>query len=625
MSALFGALSMRGAPLPPGLGSKMAHALAQRPAEAQGFHQQGPLLLGARSQWLAEEDEGQSPPWEDPQSGVFVLFDGRLDHRERLSSELGHLRGRSDAALVAAALSRWGADFVSRLRGDFALCLWDPRERTLLLARDAFGVRPLYWALTASGVLLFASQARPLFAHPELARELDALRIGQYLVGVFADAERTFFRGVERLAPGHRLLVRPGGAAPSKQRYFAFDPRRELAPRSNAEFAEQFRELFLTAVRVRTRTCAPLGCLLSGGVDSSGLLGALRELAPAREIPCFSARFVDFPEIDEGHWLALLDGPNVVRAELRADRIRPLADLDALHAALDEPFHAPNLFIYYALARLARAHGTRVLLDGLDGDTVVDHGYGALRELLLHGRPRRFARALRALHRRMGVSYREMLRDFVFQPERQALLETFARFRLAPSGYASAEFARASGLLEDLARRAPDVLAPPTTLRALHHRALTHPILPFYLEVYDKVAAILGVEHRHPYFDLELMEFCLALPSEQRLFDGWDRVIQRRAFTGLVPEPIRARQGKSVWTHNFERQLFHGQGERIRSLLVSPASPLAGYCDLDRLRRDLPELEAGRLPERVMDLWSALTLGAWLQTGAGRWPEAAPL
>ncbi len=184
-------------------------------------------------------------------------------------------------------------------------------------------------------------------------------------------------------------------------------------------------------------------------------------------------------------------------------------------------------------------------------------------------------------------------------------------------GYLSVDFARESGLVADLEARTEPLLTAPRTLRAQHHRALTDPILPFYLEVYDKVAASLGVEHRHPYFDRSLIEFCLALPSEQRLFEGWDRVIQRRAFIGLVPEPIRARQSKSVWTRNFERQLLgSGERERIRAVIEGPASPLAGYCDLVRMRRDLPALEAGELPERVMDFWSALSLGLWLGAGS---------
>ena len=275
-----------------------------------------------------------------------------------------------------------------------------PPAALVALARDALGVRPLYWARASSSVVLFASQAGPLFAHPRLARELDPLRIAQYLTSTFAEPERTFFREVERLAPGHTLRFSRDGSAVRKRRYFAFDRERELPRQSNAEFAEQFRELFFDAVHVRTRTRQPLACLLSGGVDSSGLLGALRVLEPERTVPCFSARFVDFPEIDEGHWLELWDSPQIRRAELRADRIRPLDNIDSLHAALDEPFHAPNLFIYEALARLARDHGTRVLLDGLDGDTVVDHGYFGLRELIFRDDPgvlpRRCARSIAA-------------------------------------------------------------------------------------------------------------------------------------------------------------------------------------------------------------------------------------
>jgi asparagine synthase (glutamine-hydrolysing) len=215
----------------------------------------------------------------------------------------------------------------------------------------------------------------------------------------------------------------------------------------------------------------------------------------------------------------------------------------------------------------------------------------------------------------MGFSYRELLRDFVFEPERRRVHELLARGGFLPLSYLSSDFTRQSGFAADLATRAEPLLSAPRNLRAFHHHALTDPILPFYLEVYDKVAASLGVEHRHPYFDRPLMEFCLALPSDQRLFQGWDRVIQRRAFTGLIPEPIRARQSKSVWTRNFERQLLGGghHHERIRALIEGPASPLAGYCDLARLRRDLPQLKAGKLPERVMDFWAALSLGLWLE------------
>ena len=122
-----------------------------------------------------------------------------------------------------------------------------------------------------------------------------------------------------------------------------------------------------------------------------------------------------------------------------------------------------------------------------------------------------------------------------------------------------------------------------------------------------------GLDLAHPFFDRRLVEFCLALPPEQRLHDGWDRVVQRRAFEGLVPDEIRSRQSKSVWSENFEHQLFTRHGELLRRVIDSDQSPLRGLCDLQRLRRDRVRLaqQPGR-PE-VLDLWCAVTLGLWLE------------
>lgn len=617
MSALFGAVMLGGAPSVPGLAEEMSRRLAHRRAETvSGTWAEGPVLLGGR----APEGARSGLPFRDAESGLVCVADCRLDARAELAAALSLREAPElcDEALLIAAYLRWGQDFVRHLRGDFAFALWSPREQTLLLARDPFGLRSLYYA-ELEGALLFASQARALFAHPGLSRELDSLRIAQYLARVFDDYERTFYRDVSRLVPGH-VLVQPCRSVRTTRRYFALDPTRRLPEASSAAYADQFRALFVDAVRERAPSTERVGCLLSGGLDSSGLYGALLELDPARELPCFSARFPDFAYMDEGAWLDLLPAaPGVRRHELRADRIGPLDRVDALHALLDEPFHAPNLFIYDALAELSARCGVRVLLDGLDGDTVIDHGYAYLGELLFALKPRRLARALRALKRRTELPYRELLRDFVLGPERMRVRRMGRALGLRGSGYLAPELARVSGFAERERHRLGELLRARRSLRAEHYRALTDPILAFYFEVHDKLAAAHGLDHRHPYFDVRLVEFCLALPAAQRLHDGWDRVIQRRAFRGLAPEPIRARLSKSVWTENFERQLFARNGERVASLVLHSRTPLADYCDLGRLRRDYAQLRAGRGDsERVLDLWCAVTLGCWLETLAQR-------
>ncbi len=616
MSGLFGALAGP-VPLAPELGARMASALADIPAGVTGRFESAEVLLGAHAAWHGPKARAPKQPYVHPERGLVVVFDGRLDREAELAARLGVGAGvGSWAELVALSYLGLGPECVATLQGDFAFALWDPEARRLLLGRDVLGVRPLYFARVA-GTFLFASQPRALFAQSGFARELDELRLAQYLSLSFPDTERSFFRGVTRLPPAHFLSV-SSGEEPKLTRYFRFDPHTQLAARPSAEYAEQFRALFQDAVRERAHDVEGLGCLLSGGLDSSGLYATLLGSTAEPRFSTYSARFPDFPDVDEGDWLALLPKAyGVTHAEYRADAASPLDEIDALHRATDEPFHAPNLFIYQGLAQLAQSRGTRVLLDGLDGDTVVDHGYGYLRELFFAGKPRRLLRAMRALHGRMGFSYTKLLSSFMFGYERELATRLLAQRKLFARSYVRRDFAQTSGFSAEEKARAAQPAAYPRTLRDLHHAALTHPILPYYLESYDKVAAAYGLDHRHPYFDVRLMQFCLALPGEERLVRGWDRVVQRRAFEGLVPEPIRLRQTKSVWTPNFERSLLERPSERARELFESQASPLRPYCDLPALARDWQRMRAGGSRERLMELWCALSLGCWLQTLPG--------
>jgi asparagine synthase (glutamine-hydrolysing) len=611
VSAIYGIVSLGEAPVDAALVPAMEAALVHRPADATGHFVSHRAALGVRALWVCPEARGQDLPFRDREAGLLCVADGRLDDREALASRLGVPASVCDEALLCAAYRRFGADFAAELAGDFACAVYDQRAERLVLARDAYGLRALYYAQVGDA-LLFASQARPLFAHQGLGRRLDPLRVAQYLARDFGDAERTFFRGVSRLAPGHVLVAEHGQLR--GRRYFAFEPRDELRLPSSAAYAERFQELFVAAVKDRARSHLGVGCLLSGGLDSSGVLGALRRLDPGRDVPCFSARFRSLPAIDEGPYLDLLARQGgLSRHELDADQAGPLDDIDRVYDELDEPFHAPNLFIYRQLSRLARAHGVHVLLDGLDGDTVVEHGVYFLAELLDRLKLRRLGRELSALHRRTGLSYRTLLSSWTLGPfaDRARARATWLGLRRPP--YLRRGFAEESGYAMHARAAAVAQLEVPVEFRALHHRAVTAPIVPFYLEVHDKAAAAAGVDHRHPFFDRRLIEFCLALPAEQRLHDGWDRVIERRAFAGLAPEEIRARQSKSVWTENFQTQLFTRHGALIDSVISAPDSPLAPFCDLGRLRRARYRLAVGARPERVHDLWCAVTLGLWLR------------
>jgi asparagine synthase (glutamine-hydrolysing) len=612
VSALFGALYAEAASADPELLERMARALAHRPCDAQHSARLGPCLLGVRATWhtpVAARALYVAP------DGVACAGDLRLDARGALAEQLELDQELPDEALVIAAYRRWGVRFAAQLLGDFALALWDPRAHRLLLVRDPCGTRALYYA-ERGDALLFASQQRALW-EGGAARRPAPLRMAQYLARDFGDLEGTFYEQLRRVPPGHVLCA--GRGERRLERYFAFSAERQLPAQSSAEYSAQFRALFLDAVRDRARSATPVGCMLSGGLDSSGVLGALRIISPRRQIPCFSARFHSLPEIDEGEWLGLLRARGgIAVSELPADRAGPLDDIERLQRALDEPFHAPNLFIYDQLGALASAAGCQVLLDGLDGDSVVEHGFLFLNQLLRGGRLRRLMRELRALSRRTGVGAGRWFADWVVGPELERAERLLRHLGLGRFGYLAREFRRESGFDAYLLSKLNTLLHASADYRAQHHAALTAPIMAFYLEVHDKLAASHGLDHRHPFFDRRLVEFCLALPPEQRLHDGWDRVIQRRAFVDLVPQEIAARQSKSVWTENFERQLLGRHAALLRRMIESDRSPLAAVCDMPRLRRDYKQMSARGGGGRTLDLWCAVTLGVWMeQLGAG--------
>ncbi len=613
MSAIFGALALSGTSLPDGLGARMQAALVHRFSDREQRLEGPDFVLGARSFHTTSEARAETPFVTDERTGVSCVFDGRLDYRQQLADVLSlpSVASLSDERLILAAYAAFGTSFCERLEGDFALALWDAKARRLVLARDALGVRPLCFA-QLDGLLLFASEPRALFAHQRLSQRLNPFRVAAYLAGVFPDTNQTFFAGVDRLPPGHRLVVEDGRL--HVRRFVSLHNVAALKLASSSDYSEAFRAAFVGAVRERMRTHLPVGCMLSGGLDSAGVLGALRSLGNGHAVPCFSARFLDFPEVDEGPFLDLhRQRGGVAIHEVRADRVGPLDDIDALHDALGEPFHAPNLFIYDQLTKLARAQGVSVMFDGLDGDTVVEHGLFFLNELLHRGRLRRLGRELRALHRRAGFSYPFLLRAWALEPDLARLRALASLLPMsAEYGWLTPRFARASGFLGYLRADARAQLAAPTAFRDMHARAINAPIMSFYLEAHDRLAAVHGVDPRHPFFDLRLVKLCLALPPEQRLFDGWDRVIERRAFVGLCPEPIRARQSKSVWTANFQRQLLAHNGPALQAALSLSPHPLEGVVDLGRMRRELSALRPGAEPRRVLRIWDAVTLTRWL-------------
>ena len=554
--------------------------------------------------------------------GGAIVADARIDNRRDIGAALriDRVERLSDPELILLAYQQWGTDCVSRLIGDFAFALWDPREHRIFCARDPMGVKPLYYFRSAR-LFAFASEIKALLTLAEVPRHLSAEQVALYVAGAEPDRESTMYAEVRRLPAASWMAVMPDRIRDAS--YWRPDPRREIRFSTDEEYVEDFREIFVEAVRARLPQDGCTGATLSGGLDSSSITCVARRLLRERGATAVHAFSLVFPElppaelhrIDERSYIdRVVSGGNIVHHAIRGDAVSPLGCLDAALDALDQPSGAPNLYLHWALYGAARNAGVDVILDGFDGDTAVSHGFGRLDELLRHGDLDTFEREVRAFATRRSVAEDTVLshhglptlRTFAqrgewahwirlaselarrFRLSRRELVWTHglaprgtALFRTAPrSGHAIGESLVSPTLASVVATArstaTPEAAAGPSLEREAHALGIALPLYQRTLEVADHAAWSFGIEPRFPFFDRRLLEFCLAVPADQKFRDGWPRFLFRRAMEDILPPDLQWRGTKADLSPNFRRGLVVADRARIEGLR-NPDPLLAPY------------------------------------------------
>jgi asparagine synthase (glutamine-hydrolysing) len=598
---------------------RMTAALAHRGPDGSGAWSQDAVGLGHRMLWTTPESRTEPLPLSAREGALAITADARLDNRAELRVALGlDDREVGDAALILRAYERWGEQCPERLLGDFAFVIWDGRRRALFCVRDHFGVKPFYYH-RAPRLFAFASEIKALLRLPEVPRRLNETRVADYLAPIVEDREITFYDGILRLPPAHTLRVSPEGA--EVRCYWTLDSSREVRLGSDEEYAEAFRELFVDAVRCRMRTAGPVGSMLSGGLDSSSIVCVARALAAAGDggpLHTFSAIFPDVPSCDERPFIdAVLAGNGVVPHAVRGDLVSPLADLERVLRHEDEAFFAPNLFIHWALYAAAEQQGVRVVLDGFDGDTTLWPSLTYLSELARAHRWRALVSEARGLSKSLNrPAWRFLLagvRPLAPEPARRAWRSLRRRpaFTLTPT--IRPEFARRIGL----EARAATLLADRRVARTSRHEhwiRITAGLFPTVLEEVDRAAAAFSLEPRYPFFDRRLLEFCLALPAEQKLFRGWTRIVMRRAMGDLLPTEVRWR-GKANLSEVLTRGLRVFEQDRLGNLVRNPGV-LEEYVTIASLRDAYQRYTCGGVQEPNLAVWRASVLALWLRSAS---------
>lgn len=561
----------------------------------------------------------------DP-SGCLIAADARLDYRRDLALALSiDPVTASDADLILASYLRWGESCLDRFRGDFAFAIWDARSRSLFCARDHFGMRPFYYHHAPGARFVFASDARRLFSVPEVRYAVDEGRVADFLVPEleWIDHSSTFYEGVLRLPPGHKLTLGPAELRLAE--YWTPDPGPPPRLAADEDWIQALLEVLSRAIDERLREpSGRVGCMLSGGVDSGavaalaqGLLektgaGPLKTLSAAQDpgVACEETRRV----------LATVRRLGTAATIIHPDTI---ADLDAeLLASLEEPFDGEHLFMK-AIYLKARDAGLDALLDGGGGDIVLGEGL-YLTRLLRQGRLLTALREVRAESAFWGdgPSHR-FLASYVMKAVTPETVKRMSRRRrqqaatrrFVARSLINRDYARQVGI-EERGERMQSLFAFDWTTNPADERIRKiRPNVSAGRERYARLARFAGVEARDPFLDLNVVRLCAHVPGRLLLRDGWPKFILREAMEGRLPDEVRWGRLKPHVSAFFKDRFLHRERARGRLSLAYLQHSLAGRADEQALVRAWETFLRGDSPDLVN---RAYVLSRWLDNAAQR-------
>ncbi|MBM4127870.1 MAG: asparagine synthase (glutamine-hydrolyzing) [Nitrospira sp.] len=623
--------STAGPHLPPISGiNAAAIALAHRGPDDSGCfegHDLGIALAHTRLSILDLSGNGRQPMRSDD-GRVVLVFNGEIynfaDLRQQLGDEGVRFDSRSDTEVILRVYEQWRPeteqqwrDFLGAFNGIFALAIWDDRRRELVVARDALGVKPLYYVHTEDH-FAFASELkalRPLVGNPVSA---DAVAVDQYLSFLWTPGERTLWPGAIKLDPGSLLRVRTSGEI-TRSTWYRLPGFRRI-PRSKdtaAQLAEQTAACVRQAVHRQMVSDVPLGAFLSGGLDSSSVVAFAREVDP--HIRCFTietpggtdAGFVD--DLPYARRVAQHLGVNL--DVVRVDARNLATEIEEMVWHLDEPLADPAPLNVLHISRAARQWGIKVLLSGAGGDDLFT-GYrrhlALLRERYWSWLPEPVRRGLQrmSLHLDARTSIGRRVRKAFAGADLDGDERIVSYFRwlddrrvhalLSPALRAEIAESRPEQPMLDFLADLPTGTPPLERMLALEQRFF---LAAHNLTYTDKMSMAVGVEVRVPFLDLDLVEFAATIPPHLKQRGGCGKWILKEAMSGILPHDVIHRP-KVGFGAPLERWVRHDLREWIHDLLSESTLRRRGLFDPAAVSRLLADNDAGRVhaPYTILSL-----------------------
>jgi asparagine synthase (glutamine-hydrolysing) len=608
MSGIAGMYERSGAPVDRALLQALTHSISYCGPDGRQTWMNDAIGFGHTMLRTTHESKSEQQP-ADLDGQFWITADARIDCREELKTKLDQQdhsargRGATDSDLILQAYAAWGTDCVQHLRGDFAFAIWDARKKLLFCARDHFGVKPFYYAELGE-LFLFSNTLDCLRLHPNISEKLNDAAIGDFLLfGVNCEITTTIFSDIRCLPAAHAMTVSPEGLR--IHRYWSAPTEGRIRYKRAEDYVEHFQFLMRAAVADRTRVDRA-GILLSGGLDSGTVAATARDLSGsaggAPELRAYTAVYQSlFPDEEGAYAQKTAEFLNIPIHFIPMDNVRPFERWDDPDLSFPEPVGDPCFAGLFDQFR-AISRDCRVVLSGEGSDSLLHFQMGPyVRDLM---RNREWRKLLAKTSRYAWLRVRPSLLPGIWRRAKSfwggnATTLECPRW-LAP------DFARRLNLQERAKHwsRFPPV-SPPHPVLTEGHASLSPPYWSRLFEFENAGVTHCPVEVRHPFFDLRIVNFLLALPPFPLFFE---KKLLRDAAAGRLPESIRTRQkhplaGNPLTAHFQQRQT--GWMDRR-----SWSEEMGSYVDESVLAMSLNGAVSAKLEADVRPL----CLNFWLQS-----------
>ncbi len=618
---------------------RMTDRISHRGPDDAGYYTDDHAFLGHRRLSIVDVSGGHQPMPNETKS-LWLLYNGEIfnhaDLRPDLEKAGHHYTNRSDSETIIHAYEQYGPDSVSLYRGMFAYALWDAPKRTLFLARDRLGIKPLYYRWDGQ-VLVFASEIKALLEHPAVPTDFEESLLSEYLAFGYISEERTFFRHIRKLMPGHHLTLNLNDAHPQPkiERYWDVpqpdENRQKITCRTDAEWIAETRRRLEETVRMRLMSDVPLGMFLSGGVDSSAIAALIKRMAGG-PVKTFAVGY------REAQFSELSYAAEVARA-IGTDHHEVVIGMDDFFGALpdlvwheDEPITWPSSVSLFYVSKLA-AEQVKVVLTG-EGSDELFGGYERYLANIVNQKSasvygivpapaRRWIRESVATSSLLNASTRRKLGHTFLGRDNSLEALYLDNFYCA---FSAAEQTRLLNVhtgdaYANYMKRWQDRPDSPLLPRMLYADQKTY--LVELLMKQDQMSMACSIESRVPFLDHHFVEFAMSMPDRMKIRGTTQKYVLKKAVEDLLPHDIIYRK-KMGFPTPLRQWLMDPRTAPLVSNLRAPDGLLARYVNRGELDRILEKHRSGQI-DATDRIWRLLNLQIWgdvfLTGRRERWSE----